>query len=102
MNKRDKIIFYVVIFFIIIPGAISFLFKIASYFMVEVQAGMSGFALPFFNYLFVALGFVSLFIWAYLEGHFKDIESPAIEMLEREQKLQAEDELQWRDQDVRS
>ncbi|MBF0541148.1 MAG: cbb3-type cytochrome oxidase assembly protein [Nitrospirae bacterium] len=90
MNKRDKIIFYVVVFFILIPGAISFLIKIGSYFMVEVEEGMSGFALPFFNYLFVALGFVALFVWAYLEGHFRDIERPAIEMLEREQRYEEE------------
>jgi hypothetical protein len=91
MNKRDKIIFYVVIFCIIIPGAISFLIKVGAYFMVEVEEGMSGFALPFFNYLFVALGFVALFIWAYLEGHFKDIERPAYEMLELEMEFQAQE-----------
>jgi hypothetical protein len=91
MNKRDKIIFYLVLFFVIIPGGISFLIKIGCYFMVEVEEGMSGFALPFFNYLFVALGFVALFIWAYLEGHFKDIDRPATEMLEREMRFQAEE-----------
>ncbi len=87
MNSREKFLLYFVVFFVIIPGAISFFVKVASYFMVEVESGMSGFALPFFNYLFVAMGFVALFVWAYLKGHFKDIERPAHDMLERDEIL---------------
>ncbi len=91
MSKRDKIITYVMIFIVIIPGGLSFIAKVASYFMVEVEEGMSGFALPFFNYLFVALGFVCLFIWAYLVGHFKDIEKPSYDMMEMDKSFEDSD-----------
>lgn len=84
MNKRDKIITFIMVFFVIIPGGISFVSKVATYCMVEVEDSMAGFALPFFNYIFVALGFVALFVWAFLKGHFKDIEQPSFDMLNRE------------------
>ncbi len=83
MNKREKFLLYFVVLFVIIPGGISFFIKIVSYFMVGLEEGMSGFALPFINYLFIAMGFVFLFVWAYLRGHFEDIEKPAHDMLER-------------------
>ncbi len=91
MSKRDKIITYIMIFLVILPGGLSFFAKVGSYFMVEMEEGMSGFALPFFNYLFIALGFVSLFIWAYLKGHFKDIEKPSYDMMEMEQSFEDSD-----------
>ena len=91
MSKRDKIITYIMIFLVILPGGLSFIAKIASYFMVEVEEGMSGFALPFFNYLFVALGFVCLFVWAFLSGHFKDIDKPSNDMLEMEKSFEDSD-----------
>ncbi len=87
LSKKEKTIVFVTMFLVIIPGAISFFLKVGSYFMVEVEEGMSGFVMPFFNYLFVALGFVALFVWAYLKGHFKDIEKPAYEMLDLERSF---------------
>lgn len=91
MSKRDRIIAYFMIFMVILPGGLSFLAKVASYFMVEMEEGMAGFALPFFNYLFVALGFVSLFIWAFLRGHFKEINRPSYDMLEMERSFEDSD-----------
>ena len=91
MSRRDKIIVYFMLIFVIIPGGLSFIAKIASYFMVETEEGMSGFALPFFNYLFVALGFVCLFAWAFLSGHFKNIDKPSHDMLEMEKSFEDSD-----------
>lgn len=91
MSKRDKIITYFMIIFVIIPGGLSFIAKIASYFMVEMEEGMSGFALPFFNYLFIAIGFICLFIWAFFMGHFKDIDKPSYDMLEMERSFEDSD-----------
>lgn len=88
MSKRDKLIAYIMIIFVILPGGLSFIVKIASYFMVEMEEGMSGFALPFFNYLFIALGFVCLFVWAFLSGHFNNIDKPSHDMLEMERKYE--------------
>ncbi|MBI4848534.1 MAG: hypothetical protein HY808_08195 [Nitrospirae bacterium] len=91
MSKRDKIIAYCMIIFVIIPGGISFIAKVGSYFMVEMEEGMSGFAMPFFNYLFVAMGFVCLFVWAFFMGHFKDIDKPSYDMLEMEKSFEDSD-----------
>lgn len=79
------------ILFVILPGGISFVVKVGSYFMVEMEEGMSGFAMPFFNYLFVAMGFILLFVWAFLKGHFKDIDKPSYDMLRMEQSFEDSD-----------
>ncbi len=85
MSRKDKIITFIMVFFVILPGGISFISKMIAYSKVElVEDGMAGFALPFINYIFVALGFVALFIWAFFMGHFRDIEQPAFDMLNRE------------------
>lgn len=91
MSRRDKIVTFVMVFLVIIPGGISFFAKVGSYFMVEMEEGMAGFALPFFNYLFVALGFVMLFVWAFFRGHFKDIDRPSYDMLEMEKSFEDSD-----------
>ena len=73
------------VFVVILPGGISFTSKMIAYSKVElVEDGMAGFALPFINYIFVALGFVALFAWAFFMGHFRDIEQPSYDMLNRE------------------
>lgn len=85
MTLRDKIITIIMIFAVILPGGISFVSKMVAYSKVElVEDGMAGFALPFINYIFVALGFVALFTWAFFMGHFRDIEQPSYDMLNRE------------------
>ncbi|MGD9366243.1 MAG: hypothetical protein PVH87_11120 [Desulfobacteraceae bacterium] len=85
MTLRDKIITFIMIFVVILPGGISFIAKMVAYSKVElVEDGMAGFALPFINYIFVALGFVALFTWAFFMGHFRDIEQPSYDMLNRE------------------
>lgn len=38
------------------------------------------------TYLFVAVGFFSLFIWSFLKGDFQDIESVKYRVLEMEEK----------------
>ncbi len=85
MTFRDKIITLIMIFLVILPGGVSFIAKMIAYSKVELaEDGMTGFALPFINYIFVALGFVALFVWAFFMGHFRDIEQPSFDMLNRE------------------
>jgi hypothetical protein len=83
------------IFVVILPGGVSFISKMVAYSKVElVEDGMAGFALPFINYIFVALGFVALFTWAFFMGHFRDIEQPSYDMLNREMSFDdCDDEL---------
>ncbi len=89
MPVKEKRLLLVIFFFVILPGAIAFVVKVASYFMVEVEQGMAGFALPFFNYLFIALGFFCLFIWSFMSGHFKDIDQPAIDVILNHERLES-------------
>ena len=91
MSKRDKIITFIMVVFVILPGGISFFTKVATYFMVEMEEGMSGFALPFFNYLFVAMGFICLFVWAFFMGHFRNIDKPSYDMLEMDRSFEDSD-----------
>tara|TARA_Y100000031_G_C7913474_1_gene244938 strand:+ start:104 stop:478 length:375 start_codon:yes stop_codon:yes gene_type:complete len=88
MNRRDKCLFYFVVLFVIVPGAISFFVKVVSYFIAAGEEGMAGFAHPYINYLCVILGFLFLFNWAFLKGNFNDIEKPAIEMLKMNEEFE--------------
>jgi len=44
-------------------------------------------AAPILNYLFASGGFLMLFIWAALNGMFRNIEAPKFKMLENERML---------------
>ena len=93
MTRRDKIITIIMVFFVILPGGISFISKMIAYSKVElVEDGLAGFALRFINYIFVALGFVALFVWAFFMGHFRNIEQPSFDMLNREKSFDDCDE----------
>jgi len=42
---------------------------------------------PILNYLLASTGFLCLFCWATMQGMFRDIEQPKLDMLEREHQL---------------
>ncbi len=46
---------------------------------------------PIMNYLLASLGFFCLFLWAILQGMFRDLEQPKKTMLENERMLDDED-----------
>lgn len=54
--------------------------------------------IPVLNYFLASSGFVFLFIWAALNGMFRDIERPKYDMLERERQLDAEAGQPWESQ----
>ena len=61
-----------------------FIFKLFSFMRTVKREEMDGFAFdPIMIYAFVAMGFLTLLLWAYLTGQFRDIEGPKYEMLER-------------------
>lgn len=45
--------------------------------------------LPVMTYLIVAAGFACLFFWAYLSGHFKNVEAPKYRMLQMQEEIDA-------------
>jgi nitrogen fixation-related uncharacterized protein len=48
--------------------------------------------IPVANYLIITAGMVCLLIWAIAHGMFRDVEGPKYDMLEREARLDRNDE----------
>src|SRR5262245_34696791 len=49
---------------------------------------------PIMNYLLASLGFLVLFVWATVNGMFRDIERPKHMMLENERRLDQQGRIQ--------
>lgn len=69
---------------VVVAGS-AFLMKLIEFFATATREGtgaLASFLIPVLNYLLVAAGFFCLFLWAYLKGHFRDLEAPKYRMLE--------------------
>ncbi|MEZ0324034.1 MAG: hypothetical protein ABWJ98_06980 [Hydrogenothermaceae bacterium] len=70
-----------------------FLFVVGSIIAVRtvayLEAGfeLKGFLIEVITYVIALTGWLTLFIYSYLKGDFKDIEGPKYELLEREEKI---------------
>jgi FtsH-binding integral membrane protein len=70
-----------------------FLFVVGSIIAVRtvayLEAGfeLKGFLVQVIAYIVALTGWLTLFIYSYLKGDFKDIEGPKYDLLEREEKL---------------
>ena len=84
-------VFWIMLTAIVLGGA-GFIYKLAQ-FSKEALANHDGsFAVvPIVVYVFVALGFVCLFLWALLRGQFRNIEAPKRRLLEQEEIYDRED-----------
>jgi F0F1-type ATP synthase assembly protein I len=72
-----------------ICAAAGFAFKLFE-FSRSFLTGESSFALPGVTvYLMVACGFSAMFLWATLNGQFRDVEAPKRRLLDREAALDA-------------
>lgn len=71
-----------------IAGA-SFAYKIVEFILTLDSPEAPGFAVvPVITYFIVALGYVLLFLWAFLEGQFAHMERPKDQLLRREADLE--------------
>jgi nitrogen fixation-related uncharacterized protein len=75
---------------ILLPALVGFGTKFREFLLLVGDADGAFTILPILNYLLVSLGFVGLFLWAVLQGMFRDIEKPKYRMLLNEQRLDAE------------
>ena len=91
LSSKDKFILIFAVCVLFTAGA-AFLFKLIE-FSYTIGSGQAvDFAIiPVAMYLTVAAGFVCMFIWAYLSGHFKDLEGPATRMLEMDEEFEREE-----------
>ena len=85
-RARGRISTIVHVFFITACafGGTVFVFKLVAFMKTIKSEEMVGFAYdPIIVYGFVALGFMFMLGWAFLAGHFRDIEAPKYEKWER-------------------
>jgi TRAP-type C4-dicarboxylate transport system permease small subunit len=68
-------------------GGGTFLYKLYEFANTAAQEEMPGFALvSVVPYLTATFGFLLLAVWAFLRGHFKDLEKPKYDMLDQEKE----------------
>jgi hypothetical protein len=74
----------VMFIFIFVVGSI-----IAARTVAYLEAGfeLKGFLVEVISYIVALTGWLTLFIYSYLKGDFKDIEGPKYNLLEREEKI---------------
>ncbi|MCB9898279.1 MAG: hypothetical protein H6825_09775 [Planctomycetes bacterium] len=73
--------------FVILTAAVCFAYKFYEFFYdLAQQEGFRFAGAHLATYLLVSAGFFLLLLYAFLKGHFSDIERPKIDILEREMK----------------
>lgn len=76
----------------VLTAGTAFVMKLYEFFYTATHGGsdaLASFLIPVLNYLLVAAGFFSLFLWAYLTGQFRDLEAPKYRMLEIQREIDA-------------
>lgn len=82
------------VFFLVVIGAagVAFAFKLYEFFYdLSQQEGFRFAGAHLATYLLVAGGFFLLLAYAFLKGHFADIEQPKYDILESEQSYDREE-----------
>lgn len=65
-------------------AGLMFCYKLFAFLSTHRRGDLAGFAFdPIIVYGFVAAGFLFLLAWAFLSGHFRDLERPKYELFER-------------------
>lgn len=68
----------------------AFVMKLIEFIATATRDGsdaLASFLIPVLNYLLVAAGFFSLFLWAYTTGQFRDLEAAKYRMLELQHEI---------------
>ena len=90
-QRRKRIAQWVclIMLFAVLVGAMGFVYKIVQFAREAFGDTATSFAaVPLLAYVFVAVGFVLLFLWALARGQFRDVERPKYDMLEREREYE--------------
>ncbi|HBB41344.1 MAG: hypothetical protein COW73_11900 [Nitrospirae bacterium CG18_big_fil_WC_8_21_14_2_50_70_55] len=76
---------------VVVCAGMGFFYKLTEFIRTMLANEIQGFALiSVSTYLVVAIGYLCLFIWSYLQGHYRDVEGPKYWLLEHEAELDAE------------
>ncbi|MBI3450310.1 MAG: hypothetical protein HY049_15525 [Acidobacteria bacterium] len=72
-------------------GGVSFVYKLYEFIVAANRGNLPGFAYAtVVSYFIVTLGFLCMVLWAFLRGHYTDIEEPKHRLLENERALDRE------------
>ena len=88
MRKPNaKTLATIVVGLAVLVGGGTFVHKLVEFARTAGDGEMPGFALvSVVPYFAATIGFLLLAVWAFLRGHFKDIEEPKYRMLEQEKE----------------
>ena len=77
----------------VVVGGASFLYKLYEFISTASKGELPGFAVAtVVSYFLATMGFLCLAVWAFLRGHYHDIEEPKLRLLETEAELDRLDE----------
>jgi hypothetical protein len=80
----------------VVGGGLTFCLKLYEFIRTANSGEMPGFAFAtVFSYFIATAGFFCLVGWAYLRGHYRDIEEPKYRLIAREAELDRL-EAEWR------
>ncbi len=74
----------------VLVAGTAFVMKLIDFIVTATNEGpdaLASFLIPVLNYLLVAAGFLCLFLWAWLTGQMRDVESPKYRMLEMQKSF---------------
>jgi hypothetical protein len=91
-SRRARWFLWIFSVVMVLTAGSAFAFKLIEFFLTATQKGsdaLASFLIPLLNYLLVAGGFFCLFLWAWLSGQLRDVESAKYRMLELQRSIDA-------------
>ena len=89
ISRRSKNLLWISMIVGIIGAGIAFTFKIAEFIHTLGADEVRGFAeVPVITYFFVAGGWLSVLIWCFKTGKFRNLEQPKFDMLAQEEEYE--------------
>lgn len=89
-SRRARVFLWVFSVILVVTAGTAFMFKLIEFFYTATTDGseaLASFLIPVLTYLTVAAGFGCMFAWAFLRGHYSDVEAPKYRMLEMQEQI---------------
>jgi hypothetical protein len=87
--RPERILLWAAMVIGIFAAGAAFIYKIAEFIFTLNESSVQGFAdVPVTIYFVVAAGWLSLLVWCFASGQFKNVEEPKYEMLRLEEEYE--------------
>lgn len=89
-SRRTRLFLWIFSAILVITAGTAFIFKLIEFYYTATKEGsdaLHSFLIPVLNYLMVAAGFGCLLAWAWVQGHYKDVEAPKYRMLDMQEEI---------------